>query len=101
MSKRKSEGLELRPPSHEEAKSSSVDLMLHSSKSNSSKMLSHVRGTSTMTKEDNDLHAKVVTKEMGLVGCPKCYMYVITSKIEPKCLRCNTAILLDIFRGDD
>jgi len=54
-----------------------------------------------MTKEDNDLHAKVVTNEMGLVGCPKCYMYVITSKIEPKCPRCNTAILLDLFRGDD
>jgi ABC-type ATPase with predicted acetyltransferase domain len=100
----------LRHPSPEESKSSSVDRLpglvspcsSSSSVSYSSKMIAHDQGASTETKEDNVAqYANAVTKEMVLVGCPKCYMYVMSSEDEPKCPKCNTTVILDLFREED
>jgi len=110
MSKRKSRGLELRHPSPEESKSSSTDNLpglvspcsSSSSISYSSKITVHDQGASTETKEDNVVqYANAVTKEMVLVGCPKCYMYVMSSEVEPKCPKCKTTVFLDLFREED
>ncbi|XP_058776711.1 protein GL2-INTERACTING REPRESSOR 2-like [Vicia villosa] len=109
MSKRKSRESELSPPPPESAKSLSPDLpellsssSSSSSKSYSSKMIVH-EVTSMATKQDDneEEYAKAVTKEMVLVGCPKCYMYVMSSEDEPKCPKCKTTVFLDLFGDED
>uniref|UniRef100_A0A2P2IPI3 GIR1-like zinc ribbon domain-containing protein n=2 Tax=Rhizophora mucronata TaxID=61149 RepID=A0A2P2IPI3_RHIMU len=32
---------------------------------------------------------------MLLVGCPRCLMYVLLSKVNPKCPQCKSTVLLD------
>ncbi|KAL5081948.1 hypothetical protein RYX36_010369 [Vicia faba] len=112
MSKRKGRGSEMSPPpSPENVKSSSPDLpellsssssSSSSSKSYSSKMIAD-EVTSMATKQDDneEEYAKAVTKEMVLVGCPKCYMYVMSSEDEPKCPKCKTTVFLDLFGDED
>ncbi|KAB2015239.1 hypothetical protein ES319_D08G011000v1, partial [Gossypium barbadense] len=34
---------------------------------------------------------------MLLVGCPRCLMYVMLSKVEPKCPKCKSTVLLDFL----
>ncbi|KAH1108950.1 hypothetical protein J1N35_012718 [Gossypium stocksii] len=34
---------------------------------------------------------------MLLVGCPRCLMYVMLSKVEPKCPQCKSTVLLDFL----
>jgi Zn finger protein HypA/HybF involved in hydrogenase expression len=75
-----------------------------SSKSYSSKLIFH-EVTSKLTKQDNEEQfAKsnsTITKDMVLVGCPRCYMYVISSDVEPKCPKCKTTVFLDLFVEED
>lgn len=91
MSKRKSRESESRPPSPAEVSSCSSSC----SKTYSSKMSVHEGAMSA--KEDNEQYEKAVTKEMVLVGCPRCFMYVMSSEVEPKCPKCNTSVFLDLF----
>ncbi|KAI4334195.1 hypothetical protein L6164_018914 [Bauhinia variegata] len=44
-------------------------------------------------------HANMVTREMHLVGCPRCLMYVMLSEVDtdPKCPKCNNTVLLDFL----
>jgi len=91
MSNTKSLELQLRPPSPEKVRSSADQLPeLVSS--------SIVDDQGISTKENNKEHGEVITKKMVLVGCQKCYMYVLSSEIEPKCPQCNTTVLLDLFK---
>ncbi|CAJ2654733.1 unnamed protein product [Trifolium pratense] len=39
----------------------------------------------------------IIIKPMALVGCPKCFMYVMLSEENPKCPKCNTTSFLDIM----
>ena len=36
---------------------------------------------------------------MVLAGCPRCMMYVMLSREDPRCPRCHSAVLLD-FNDD-
>ncbi|MBA0879721.1 hypothetical protein Goshw_018895 [Gossypium schwendimanii] len=38
-----------------------------------------------------------VTSNMLLVGCPRCLIYVMLSKVEPKCPQCKSTVLLDFL----
>jgi ABC-type ATPase with predicted acetyltransferase domain len=75
-----------------------------SSKSYSSKLIFH-EVTSKLTKQDNEEQFvksnSTITKDMVLVGCPRCYMYVISSDVEPKCPKCKTTVFLDLFGEED
>ncbi|OQU87905.1 hypothetical protein SORBI_3003G365800 [Sorghum bicolor] len=37
---------------------------------------------------------------MVLAGCPRCMMYVMLSREDPRCPRCHNAVLLDFNDGD-
>jgi uncharacterized paraquat-inducible protein A len=37
---------------------------------------------------------------MVLAGCPRCMMYVMLSREDPRCPRCHSAVLLD-FNDDE
>jgi len=91
MSNTKSLELQLRPPSPEGVKSS-VDQL--------PELVSSciVDDQDISAKEDNKEQGEVITKKMVLVGCQKCYMYVISSENEPKCPQCKTTVLLDLFK---
>ncbi|AES67106.1 hypothetical protein MtrunA17_Chr2g0321771 [Medicago truncatula] len=91
MSNTKSVELQLRPPSSDEVRSS-VDQLPELVSS------SIVDDPEISTKKDNKEHGEAVTKKMVLVGCQKCYMYVLSSEVEPKCPQCNTTVLLDLFK---
>nr|GMD41623.1 Gb:AAF02129.1 isoform 1 [Ipomoea batatas]GME20839.1 Gb:AAF02129.1 isoform 1 [Ipomoea batatas] len=34
---------------------------------------------------------------MVLAGCPRCLMYVMLAKDDPKCPKCKSTVLLDVF----
>lgn len=34
---------------------------------------------------------------MVLVGCPRCLMYVMLADAEPKCPKCKSSVLLNVF----
>lgn len=41
---------------------------------------------------------RTVIKAMALVGCPRCFLYVMTSEEDPNCPKCNsTTSFLDVF----
>ncbi|PNX73517.1 hypothetical protein L195_g029419 [Trifolium pratense] len=68
--------------------------------------MSFLEVTSKPAKQDSEeQYAKfnsVVTKEMVLVGCPRCFMYVMSSEVEPKCPKCETTtVFLDLFGQED
>ncbi|KAL2331904.1 hypothetical protein Fmac_019485 [Flemingia macrophylla] len=112
MCKRKSPGgMELgsprRPTSPGSAHSSSGEWLefssssFSSSESYSSKMPSE--GTSVLSSEAEDnvqpenAHE---TKAMPLVGCPRCFMYVMLSEVNPKCPKCSSTVFLEFFKPD-
>ncbi|KAG9140828.1 hypothetical protein Leryth_010369 [Lithospermum erythrorhizon] len=37
-------------------------------------------------------------KSMLLVGCPNCLMYVMLSEDDPRCPKCKSGVLLDVFK---
>lgn len=37
---------------------------------------------------------------MPLVGCPRCLMYVLSSKVEPKCPQCKSSVFLDFLEEE-
>jgi hypothetical protein len=37
---------------------------------------------------------------MVLAGCPRCMMYVMLSREDPRCPRCHNAVLLDFNDGE-
>ncbi|KZV28421.1 hypothetical protein F511_03224 [Dorcoceras hygrometricum] len=37
---------------------------------------------------------------MLLVGCPNCLMYVMLAEEDPRCPKCKTTVLLDVFHDD-
>ncbi|KAK8531905.1 hypothetical protein V6N13_131264 [Hibiscus sabdariffa] len=39
----------------------------------------------------------VTSSPMVLVGCPRCLMYVMLSKNDPKCPQCKSTVLLDFL----
>ncbi|XVF19658.1 hypothetical protein REPUB_Repub11eG0129900 [Reevesia pubescens] len=38
---------------------------------------------------------------MMLVGCPRCFMYVMLSEVDPKCPRCKSTVLLDFLNEEN
>ncbi|XP_051150131.1 protein GL2-INTERACTING REPRESSOR 1-like [Andrographis paniculata] len=37
------------------------------------------------------------TSSMMLVGCPRCFMYVMLSEEDPRCPKCKSTVLLDVI----
>lgn len=104
MSKRKSEGSSQMPnnrplsPDTETSSYSSDDQLFFSSSSSSS-IISY---SSNVTTEDNVQSANSrVAKAMVLVGCRRCYMYVISSEVDPKCPKCENTVFFDLFKEDN
>lgn len=44
----------------------------------------------------NPHHAKLPS--LILMGCTHCYIYVMVSEADPKCPKCSSCVLLDMFR---
>ncbi|KAK2653329.1 hypothetical protein Ddye_013185 [Dipteronia dyeriana] len=38
---------------------------------------------------------------MVLAGCPRCFMYVMSSDVDPKCPKCKSNVLLDFLNDDN
>ncbi|GAA0165566.1 hypothetical protein LIER_20941 [Lithospermum erythrorhizon] len=38
---------------------------------------------------------------MLLVGCPNCLMYVMLSEEDPRCPKCKSGVLLDVFKDNN
>ncbi|KAE8673653.1 pentatricopeptide repeat-containing protein [Hibiscus syriacus] len=38
---------------------------------------------------------------MLLVGCPRCFMYVMLSEVNPKCPRCKSTVFLDFLNNEN
>ncbi|KAK3226955.1 hypothetical protein Dsin_006817 [Dipteronia sinensis] len=38
---------------------------------------------------------------MLLVGCPRCFMYVMLSEDDPKCPKCKSTVLLDFLHDNN
>ncbi|TKY48671.1 hypothetical protein E2542_SST26093 [Spatholobus suberectus] len=108
MSKRKNPGLELRPPSRQAAQSSSGEQPEFSSSSSSSsvsyssKMPNEGTCVFPPDAEDNVERANAPeTKAMPLVGCPRCFMYVMLSEVDPKCPKCKSTVFLEFFKDEN
>ncbi|RDY01890.1 hypothetical protein CR513_14729, partial [Mucuna pruriens] len=103
MCKRKSPGSELkqpnRPTSPEVFGSLSGEWSVFSSSSSSSVSYSSkmpIEGTCVISPnaEEEMQHANgSETKAMDLVGCPRCFMYVMLSDVDPKCPKCKSTTL--------
>ncbi|KAK7335613.1 hypothetical protein VNO80_27552 [Phaseolus coccineus] len=95
MCKRKKEGSEMRqqsrPTSPEFSSSSSS-----SSVSYSPKMPWPVEG-------EEKVHGANApeAKAMDLVGCPRCFMYVMLSEEDPKCPKCKSTVFLEFFKHEN
>jgi len=46
-------------------------------------------------------NASPETKAMDLVGCPRCFMYVMLSEVDPKCPKCKTTVFLELFKDEN
>ncbi|KAG4972163.1 hypothetical protein JHK84_038242 [Glycine max] len=41
------------------------------------------------------------TKAVDLVGCPRCFMYVVMlSEVDPKCPKCKSTVFLEFFKDE-
>ncbi|KAK8479088.1 hypothetical protein V6N13_063316 [Hibiscus sabdariffa] len=38
---------------------------------------------------------------MLLVGCPRCFMYVMLSEVDPKCPQCKSTVFLDFLNQEN
>lgn len=90
MSKRKSSN---RAPSPELSSCSSSSSISYSSKMKSNEGSSNAR--------HQDQSVQLQAKAMALVGCPRCYMYVMSSEVDPKCPKCKNSVFLDLFRSEE
>ncbi|KAM7507392.1 hypothetical protein LguiA_017845 [Lonicera macranthoides] len=48
----------------------------------------------------NSSSTEATSSSMMLVGCPRCLMYVMLAKEDPKCLKCKSTVLLDFLHQD-
>ncbi|PON70282.1 hypothetical protein PanWU01x14_082060 [Parasponia andersonii] len=48
-------------------------------------------------KDFNCAAPKVEPSCLVLMGCSRCLLYVMVSKVDPKCPNCRSSILLDMF----
>jgi len=93
MCKTKKEGSELRqqsrPTSPEFSSSSSSSSVSYSSK--------------MAVEEEEKVHGGNApeTKAMDLVGCPRCFMYVMVSEKDPKCPKCKSKVFLEFFKHEN
>lgn len=104
----RSEGSELRlnrSSSPESTKSSSAVWPEFSSPSSTSSYSSNltIESSSTVLSPEEAVEnvPRVRSQEikaMPLVGCPRCFMYVMLSHVDPKCPKCNSTVFLDFFR---
>ncbi|KAH7561288.1 hypothetical protein ACOSQ2_016292 [Xanthoceras sorbifolium] len=54
--------------------------------------------------EDTTMHytsSPDTTNSMLLLGCPRCFMYVMLSDVNPKCPKCKSTVLLDFLNEDN
>ncbi|KAG4385939.1 hypothetical protein GLYMA_12G187100v4 [Glycine max] len=108
MCKRKGPSSELRQPNMptsppEVVESSSGELPEEFSWS--SCLSSSVSSSSKIPIEDEEnvqrANASPETKAMDLVGCPRCFMYVMLSEVDPKCPKCKTTVFLELFKDEN
>ncbi|KAG4981083.1 hypothetical protein JHK84_034668 [Glycine max] len=107
MCKRKCPGRELKLPS----RPTSAELSSSTSSGewpelSSSSSASSVSCTSKMPKESEEENEQrenstPETKAMDLVGCPRCFMYVMLSEVDPKCPKCKTTVFLELFKDEN
>ncbi|RDX80247.1 hypothetical protein CR513_39225, partial [Mucuna pruriens] len=63
-----------------------------------------IEGTSVISRdaEEEMQHANgPATKAMDLVGCPRCFMYVMLSDVDPKCPKCKSTVFLEFFKDEN
>ncbi|WMV55979.1 hypothetical protein MTR67_049364 [Solanum verrucosum] len=48
----------------------------------------------------SDCPSSSETTSMMLVGCPRCLMYVMLAVNKPKCPKCKSTVLLDLFHEE-
>ncbi|ONM36223.1 uncharacterized protein [Zea mays] len=56
--------------------------------------------SSCVSSEGSPDAAAAAPAPMVLAGCPRCMMYVMLSREDPRCPRCHNAVLLDFSEGD-
>ncbi|KAL3354518.1 hypothetical protein AABB24_018923 [Solanum stoloniferum] len=79
-----------------------------SSSSSSSMEIIRSPTTSCVSQEPNpiddrsfsDCPSSSETTSMMLVGCPRCLMYVMLAVNKPKCPKCKSTVLLDLFHEE-
>ncbi|KAK7402045.1 hypothetical protein VNO78_14002 [Psophocarpus tetragonolobus] len=100
MCKRKSGGSEMRVGSRstsgEFSSSSSSSSVSYSSKMPKEGICVFLEEPEEELKGTNAPEIK--PKPMDLVGCPQCFMYVMLSKVDPKCPKCKTTVFLEFFK---
>ncbi|ESW22036.1 hypothetical protein PHAVU_005G121300 [Phaseolus vulgaris] len=104
MCKRKSPGLNLKVPSRTtspEFSSSSSGEWPELSCSSSSSSVSYSPKISLEEEEKVDGANAPEAKAMDLVGCPRCFMYVMLSEKDPKCPKCNSTVFLEFFKHEN
>lgn len=72
---------------------SAIDLELRLSPPNGSEISGKLNSCVSSQSEE--------VASLVLMGCTSCYMYVMVSEMDPKCSKCHTSILIDMFRGNN
>ncbi|QCE04217.1 hypothetical protein DEO72_LG10g710 [Vigna unguiculata] len=93
MCKRKNRGSELR----HQSRSTSPEF------SSSSSCSSVSYSPKFATEEEEKVHGEngEETKAMDLVGCPRCFMFVMLSEEDPKCPKCKSTVFLEFFKHEN
>ncbi|KAM7275838.1 hypothetical protein ACFE04_017704 [Oxalis oulophora] len=88
--------LNLSPPSSE----SSAENMYSSEEYSNYSSSWEISDSSCVSSETDDekISNYIVTSPMVLVGCPRCLMYVMLSKLDSSCPKCKSTALLDFLK---
>ncbi|XP_047163934.1 protein GL2-INTERACTING REPRESSOR 1-like [Vigna umbellata] len=103
MRKRKSPGSELKvasgPTSPVSSSSSSGEWPEFSSSSSCSSVSYSPKLATEEQEEVHSANAEEI-KAMDLVGCPRCFMFVMLSEEDPKCPKCKSTAFLQFFKHE-
>ncbi|WVZ00039.1 hypothetical protein V8G54_026108 [Vigna mungo] len=99
MRKRKSPGSELKVASRPTSPVSSCEWPEFSSSSSCSSVSYSPKLATERQEEAHSANAEE-TKAMDLVGCPRCFMFVMLSEEDPKCPKCKSTVFLQFFKHE-
>lgn len=94
--------LKLSPPkviiSKGESSKSSSTIFSQENGSSSSSSSSSTKSSNYEDISGSECKVNKASPSLILMGCTRCYLYVMVSEAEPECPKCKTSVLLDIFR---